>query len=475
MMKRVLTILIIMAISLSTLTLVGCGERSITLDANGGTVSTQTITVKKGKDFVLPTPTREGYTFSYWENDGERFYPLNWDYKKDLNLKAVWSANSYKVKFLNSTIGEQEYVYGKQYTLPEPQKVGYSFLGWTYDTVLIPQTGDWNISKDIELTPNWKQISYKVYYDLDGGEWGKTETNEDVLPPSSTASYGVNYEFLCPVKTNMKFRGWKNVADADETNLVSPGVTLWTYTTDMYFKAIWGEIISYVVYDLNGGTINGEAATTIAVGKDYTFPAISKPNYTFTGWTIFGDETETVYQAGDKITNWQHTSDVKLIANFIPNKVSVKYYYDDTKTTLLYEDVLDYNTTHAGYNGTLPTKDGYYFVWSVDYKNKTITESVEVFAIWKSVNDITVTFNPLTGTLNGNSTTVFTLGKSYDLSQFTVTPPTDDFRFIGWYVMGDDSQKVLEKTGVWTTEGENLKVTLYAKFEHKNDDVGPLV
>lgn len=70
---------------------------TITLDANGGSVSPSKITVKYNGTYVsLPTPTRNGYKFAGWEANGT---PVTASskiaYNSNHTLKATWTEKSY--------------------------------------------------------------------------------------------------------------------------------------------------------------------------------------------------------------------------------------------------------------------------------------------------------------------------------------------------------------------------------------------
>jgi uncharacterized repeat protein (TIGR02543 family) len=72
--------------------------KTITLDADGGSVDSTTVSVTYGQSFTLPTPTRTGYTFNGWyDANGDRVYSGTWSGKSDITLKASWSAISYYV------------------------------------------------------------------------------------------------------------------------------------------------------------------------------------------------------------------------------------------------------------------------------------------------------------------------------------------------------------------------------------------
>ena len=69
------------------------GQSTITYDLNGGTLNGETgkvaVKVNNGTEITLPAPTRDGYTFDYWQgskyNAGDQ-YTVNGDH----TFKAVW-------------------------------------------------------------------------------------------------------------------------------------------------------------------------------------------------------------------------------------------------------------------------------------------------------------------------------------------------------------------------------------------------
>lgn len=67
----------------------GSVTKTVTFDANGGNVTTQSKVVKLGETYgELPTPTRDGYTFKGWVNenlfDPQAFYETGKDYNVSL-------------------------------------------------------------------------------------------------------------------------------------------------------------------------------------------------------------------------------------------------------------------------------------------------------------------------------------------------------------------------------------------------------
>ena len=63
-------------------------------------------------------------------------------------------------KFLTETGHPQTYGFESFFTLATPQKTGYEFIGWTYDTITPPQKNlklhGYKTTTDLEFTANWK-------------------------------------------------------------------------------------------------------------------------------------------------------------------------------------------------------------------------------------------------------------------------------------------------------------------------------
>lgn len=112
---------------------------NLTFDANGGDVEYNTKVVTYGVDYVLPTPTRENYTFDGWYLDETQLCPISgvWTFSKvDITLKARWAGTQVDVSFASDENIEVEggpitLVYGDDFTLPVPTILtGDKFIGW---------------------------------------------------------------------------------------------------------------------------------------------------------------------------------------------------------------------------------------------------------------------------------------------------------------------------------------------------------
>ena len=155
----------------------------VTLDVNGGDeLSKDTVTVTFDSSYSFPVPTREGYTFLGWydegtrltDEDGESVYA--WSYDLDMTVTAKWEANEYTVTLNRNDIeagtvsGGGEHAYDSEVTITARTNDGYTWLGW-YDG------NDELVTEDTSYTFITKQnVSYTAkwtYYTLSSNATGK--------------------------------------------------------------------------------------------------------------------------------------------------------------------------------------------------------------------------------------------------------------------------------------------------------------
>ncbi len=112
---------------------------------------TQTKTVAEGTALtnVLPTPTKEGYTFTGWSG-----LPDNGQMgTSDLTVTAVFTVNSYALTFKIDGQEDQTSMveYGTDITYPaNPTKEGYTFTGWDNNPSTMP-------ANDLTITALFKK------------------------------------------------------------------------------------------------------------------------------------------------------------------------------------------------------------------------------------------------------------------------------------------------------------------------------
>ena len=200
-------------------------QYKIVFDLDGGE-GIEELTFDYNEEIVISEiPTKSGYTFGGWEQDVPELMPAN-----DLELKALWEVNQYKIVFdLDGGEGTEEltFDYNEEIVISEtPTKLGYTFAGWDKE---VPETMPAN---DLELKALWEVNQYTITFDLDGGEGVEELTfayNEEIVIPEK------------PSKLGYYFVGWdKEVPE----RMPAENITL---------KAIWGDSLITINYDNNGG------------------------------------------------------------------------------------------------------------------------------------------------------------------------------------------------------------------------------
>lgn len=171
---------------------------TIYFDENGGDEIFD-ITEEFGKAVMSPVPTREGYTFDGWYEEGSDVeYNIYRIENRDVNLIAKWLVNDYTITFDSdggSYVPSITAPFGSILTKPEdPTKDGYDFMGW-YEVIaeedlegdleedfgqVEPEGGvedldqviveeyvfDTVEARDIQLKAKWKERGYTVtFYD----------------------------------------------------------------------------------------------------------------------------------------------------------------------------------------------------------------------------------------------------------------------------------------------------------------------
>ena len=178
-------------------------------------------TAYTGYEYVLNYDyTTPGFTFNSWTENGVTYQSrVLWD---DMALHAKMTANSYIV-FLNAdggtlTPSRVDVIYDTEYSLPVPERQGYTFLGWYIDEKqLTDKSGQslsaWLYAEDSSVTAKWQINQYTVTAEYNGQAGSVTGTG--------------NYDFgtevtLKAIAPNLgyTFSGWYCVNDCLTTDYI---------------------------------------------------------------------------------------------------------------------------------------------------------------------------------------------------------------------------------------------------------------
>ncbi len=239
------------------------GSRTVYLNAQGGSVD----------PISLSSELTTVYTFQNWNtriNGSGTSYSAGDIYSADANvtLYAQWKSTSVAAPVV----------------LPTPTREGYSFQGWGNSEIATSGiTGSYTPISDVTLFATWKPNEYTVVYDANGGSgspssqtkiYGTDLTLSSTVPTrSNTTSNGYTVtlnsnggnvsptSLTAPLTTEYTFKNWNTAADGSGTNY-SAGAKYAKNET----------AVLYAQWDSN--------TTTAAV----TLPTPFRNGYTFLGW-----------------------------------------------------------------------------------------------------------------------------------------------------------------------------------------------
>ena len=193
-----------------TLTAQWEGKRyTVSLNANGGSVSPTSMTVTYGSSYSLPTPTRKGYDFKGWSTSSysSSTFPSSgtWNTDNNVTLYAQWEQSKYTLT-VNDPSGtysgsyRQTVTYGSSVYLGSLSRTGYTFDGWYYgSTYLTMSSFTYNYESDITVTARWTADTDTIYLDANGGS---------VSQSYITVTYDGSYSLPTPYRDGYTFDGW---------------------------------------------------------------------------------------------------------------------------------------------------------------------------------------------------------------------------------------------------------------------------
>lgn len=392
----------------------------IDLDSNGGICADTRIEIEYDSQLVLPTPTKNGYTFMGWYNNDTKIESGNWTGLSDLNLKAKWEIKNYKISYLlnggiNNVNNPDTFTFDTEtIKLLEPTKTGYDFIGWSIDSdspqkeIVIPK----GTCEDQTYKANWMACVYTITLNTNGGD-GLEKTEVDM-------TYDDSFVLPIPSKIGYKFKGWFN-----GDTIVNDGI--WKISNDVELKANWEIIIYTISYDLNGGTNSSNPTSYNYESDDVLIENPTKIGYIFLGWT-----NEEIITPIKELTIKNHsTENIILSANWEAMTFKITYDVNGGNTIDSYDLVVTYDEQYELLN---PIREGYSF-------DGWYNESVKVESgVWKNLNDIEIkakwsiityfiSYDLDGGTNNGYNPKKY----NYEYEDIIINEPTKKgYTFIGW-------------------------------------------
>ena len=325
---------------------------SVTLNTNGGTLSTDLTTYKETIGATLPTPTKEGYNFLGWydnnEFNGVAYTAISTTANTDLTFYAKWEIKKFTVTWKNGeeTLETDENVpYGEipTYDGSEPTKAAdaqytYTFAGWS--PAESPVTGEVTYTATFDATLRKYTVIWENY---DGTVLGTNNIEFGQMP---------SYSGETPTKD----------PDEDYIYLFStwtPSIEI--VTGDMTYTAVFDKYEEVTVttviadYATANGWTNGNAYTTLNMDENVIIN------------TSTGGNTAKYYTNGNNWRFYQTNNSTLTISVAEGLIISAKITYVSDKTGVL---------TCEGDNissGTLVTINSNTVTFSVGNTDSSIT------------------------------------------------------------------------------------------------------
>ncbi len=285
-----------------TVTYPALDSYTITYNTNGGTnpdnaISEFDVTTAT---FNLPTPTKDGYTFTGWfDNEaltGDAVTQITKGTTGDKEFWAKWTINSHNVtwkanggNWSGSTNDKVDsYNYGATITKQtDPTRTGYNFAGWSPNFNANTTMPD----EDLTYTAQWTEILSTITITTNPAEGGFVTVDEKSFTPGNTVQVGVTTTCTVTTTANEGYGviEW-GVSDGNIV-IINGGHTV-TLKSDGSGRngtltARYTPISRNIQFDKQSGEGGTDDVTVTYTQNDYSVNPVSIPTragYTFGGY-----------------------------------------------------------------------------------------------------------------------------------------------------------------------------------------------
>ena len=373
--------------------------------------------------FIEPVCDIRGYEFKGWytlKNDGDKVEGIALGTVGNKIYYARWQRTEYTITYYNidESVNSNPASYNVEsetFTLVDPTKTGYTFVGWYSDAELnlvADTTIETNSIGNLAFYAKWTPTVYTVTYVLYDG------TNSASNPTSYTVEDEITLS--APTKGGYSFGGW--FTDSAFENRIDKIALGSTGNMTLYAKWYY---TGTVTFETNGGTtidpITQEYGTVLEAPIDPT-----REHYTFVGW--YSDmELQNEY-----VFSTMPDMDFTLYAKWEAVEYSIAYVLNGGENG----DNPDVYTVESAFELADATKTGYTFVaWYIapDFTSAPVSSiaagtfgDMTLYANY-SINSYTISFDSAGGSA------VTSITQEYDTAVSAPEAPSrNGYRFSGW-------------------------------------------
>ena len=414
---------------------------NISYNLDGGS-ATNFATYTVEDSFTLNQPKKTGYSFAGWIGTdittANKFVTIEKGSIGHRSYTATWTANEYAVNY-NANGGNVDKssdtaIYDSYFTLATVTREGYTFDGWYSGTTKFT-SGVWKTTEPVSLKAKWTANTYKIFYDVNGGELSNTQ---------QSVVYDKNYSLSEPTRTGYTFVCW--LYNGEKFN-----AGIWTIANNVTLTAKWDANKYTVIYDANDGVCDTEK-DVITYDTTYSVPTPTRVGYTFNGWYYKGIE----YFGG----KWTTAEDITLTAEWIAHTnipYIVNHHLENVDGSgYSLEESQDFTGTSDSF--VTPSTNTYTgFSSPVEQKVKVNPNGSLVVDYLYTRNSYTITF-----VTNGGTAVV---NQTYKYQEELYLPETEreGVTFGGWFT----TQMLVSKFSNETMPASNKTVYAWWKEESK--------
>ncbi len=254
---------------------------------------------------TLTPPEKEGATFAGWSGEKIQGVVLQYSftpntYYKNLTFTAHWNDADYNITYSldggiyykqDGSVGNNpnptSYTVNDSFSLENPQKTGFNFVGWSGTNLTGEENTDVKISKgtvgDLQFFAHWEPIEYSIICKTEGGSF-------DVENRSSYYVTDDSFTLNNPTKKGYTFLGWTGtgLSEATETVTIHKGST-----GNRTYTATWSKDTYNITYNLNHATTDPNNPTSYSVTDSIVLANPERTGFKFLGWSGTGIVSES--------------------------------------------------------------------------------------------------------------------------------------------------------------------------------------